>query len=262
MKFPNIVLLLSFLPVLGPAAEPASPWQEVQEGFLQASRSEHDANIKAWTEVAGWNFNEGTLPAEFRVFEGEWKVEKGSLWAYGGKRESNRTIKIADCRWPAFRVEFDATLHPTAGEDPARICDIAIRFNADPATGRFDKGYSLITAQYGNQSTVLYRLNAPYARTEWSPILPGTRHHIVLEVVSPHIRFWVDGRVVLEAWERRGSNLRDLDDFMPMDPAKVIALGTYDTMMEIDNLCILVPAEKTGQPASKAPVSPAAVPQK
>ena len=79
-------LLLACLPVAGHAAEPASPWKEAQKGYLQASRSEHDANIKAWTEVAGWDFNEGaTLPAEFKVFDGEWKVEKGSLWAYRGK---------------------------------------------------------------------------------------------------------------------------------------------------------------------------------
>jgi hypothetical protein len=206
--------------------------------------------------VATWNFDDGVLPPEFKVYEGEWKVEKGSLWASGGPADHSRTIGISNCRWPAFRLEFDATLHPAPGADPTRICDIGIRFNADPATGAFAKAYEVLTAQYGNQSTVLYRLNIPYARTEWSPIVPGKRHHIVLEVVSPHIRFWVDGRVVLDAWERRGLDNRDLGDFMPMNPANVIALSTYDNVMEVDNLKILVPPPKPGKAATKPVARP------
>lgn len=151
-------------------------------------------------------------------------------------------------------------LQANAGADPDRLSDIGIRFNAEPATGAFAKGYSVITGQYGNQATVLYRLNIPYARTEWSPIVPGKRQHIALEVVSPHIRLWVDGRIVLDAWERRGLNNRDLGDFMAMDPSKVIALCTYDNLMEVDNLRILVPPEKEGQAAVNPATRPSARP--
>jgi hypothetical protein len=247
-----VALLLLGVTAGAGAAEPMRPsWRELQEKYLQASRNEHDARVKGWTEVAAWNFDDDTLPASFRPFEGEWKVQQGSLRAMAGKKDHSRTIKIADCSWPAFRLEFDATLYPNPGDDPTRVGDIGIRFNADPATGAFAKAYTVITAQYGNQATVLYRLNIPYARTEWSPIVPGKRHHVALEVVSPHIRFWVDGRVVLDAWERSGLNNRDLSDFMPMDPRLVMALSTYDNVMEVDNLRILVPLEKPAGAGTK-----------
>ena len=118
-----------------------------------------------------------------------------------------------------------------------------MRFNVDTETGNYASGYFVLTGTYFNQATTLYRMNVPSARTEWSPIVPGKIHHVMLEVVKPHIRFWVDGRVVLEEWERAGKTGLDSGTFLDMDPKRVIALHTYDTVMEVDNLRILVPAD-------------------
>jgi hypothetical protein len=229
--------------VLAAGAAEESAWTALQKKYLRASRAEHDAPIKAWSPIATWNFDDGKLPEGFHVYEGEWKVDAGKLVAHAGKPDDNRVIKIANCEWPAFRLEFDATLRPEAGRAPTQIGDIGIRFNADAETGAFTDGYCVITAQYGNQATVFYRLNIPHSRTEWSPIEPGKTHRVVLEVVKPHVRLWVDSRVILDAWERRGTSAVDHGDFLPMDPKRVIALHTYDTRMEIDNLTISVPAK-------------------
>src|SRR6185295_14446174 len=225
--------------------KPAKPsWEQQLSQYLQASRSEHDHLIKDWKEVAAWNFDDGKMPADFKVYDGEWKVADGVLRAVSGKPDGNRAIKIADCRWPAFRLEFDARLTANPGIPAERVCDIGVRFNCDAQTGDYTKGYFLLTGTYYNQATTLYRLNIPYARAELSPIVPGKLHHVLLEVVKPHIRFWVDGRVVLEAWERAGKGGLNSSDFLDMDPTRAIALHTYDTVMDVDNVRILVPAEK------------------
>ena len=221
-----------------------STWALRLRKYLEASRAEHDHNIAQWQEVAAWSFDDGKMPESFRVYDGQWEVKNGRLRAVSGKQDGNRVITIADCRWPAFRLEFEASLQAKPGVPADRICDIGVLFNADAETGHFRDGYAVLTGTYFNQATVLYRLYIPYARTEWSPIVPGKTHRIALEVVKPHIRFWVDGRIVLEAWERSGKAGANASDFLDMDPRRVIALHTYDTIMEVDNLRILVPADK------------------
>jgi hypothetical protein len=226
------------------AATPSdTEWAGKLKDYLEASRSEHNHAIKSWKEAAAWNFDDGFMPAGFKVFDGKWDVAGGKLRAISGKDDDNRTIKIANCIWPAFRLEFDAALHAKPGVPAGHVCDIGILLNANADTGEFRDGYAVLAGTYYNQATVLYRLYIPYARTEWSPIVPGKTHHIVLEVVKPHLRFWIDGRIVLEAWERRGFGPADGSDFIEMDPKRVIALHTYDTVMEVDNLRVLVPGD-------------------
>ena len=214
--------------------------------YLELSRVEHNHKITQWQEVAAWSFDDGKMPESFKTCEGRWEVKNGRLRAVSGKKDGNRVIRIANCLWPAFKLEFDARLSPNPDAPSRSVCDLIVSFNADPETGSFYDGYAMLAGVYYNQATVFYRLDIPYARTEWSPLVPGKTHHIVLEVVKPHIRFWIDGRIVLEAWERAGSagNGTDARDFLDMDPKRVIALQTYDNVMEVDNLRILVPADK------------------
>ena len=221
-------------------------WKQQKKKYLQASRNEHNHKIKAWKEVARWSFDDNKIPKDFRVFSGKWKVVDGKLRSVGGEPDGNRRIKIANCLWPIFRLEFDVVLKPRKGAPSDRIGDVGVSVNADPETGSFGEGYSFITAQYFDQATVLYRLNIPFARTEYSPIKPGQKHHVVLEVVKPHLRFLIDGRIVLEGWERKGGlkNRRDFSDFLDMDPKKIITIHTYDSVMDIDNLRILVPEKQ------------------
>ena len=99
-----------------------------------------------------------------------------------------------------------------------------------------DSGYGLFVARYFNQDSVCYKNNQPIARTEWSPIVPGKPHHIVAEWNTVHLRLWVDGCVVIDAWDRTNP--------IPPDPAKWIGLAAYDTRMAIDNLIISAPKGK------------------
>ena len=61
-------------------------------------------------------------------------------------------------------------------------------------------------------------------------MVPGRRHRIVVEWTANHLRFFVDNRIVLDAWDR--------DTPLPPDPTKWIGLSTYDTRMAIYNLMI------------------------
>jgi hypothetical protein len=132
-----------------------------------------------------------------------------------------------------MRVEFDAVLIP---RPDGRVGDIYLRFNADPATGDSTRGYGLFVARYFNQDSVCYKNNQPIARTEWSPIVPGQRHHLIAEWTNMHLRLYVDGRIVIDAWDREKP--------ITPDPAKWIGLAVYDTRLSVDNLTISIPKAK------------------
>lgn len=233
-------------------AEPAADaeqqaWKALRAKYLKASRAEHDHRIAEWKTVGSWNFDDGSMPDGFKVFDGSWEVVDGALVAADGKVDGNRTIGLTHCNWPAFRISFDATLSPRpekAHLRPAYIGDIGVRINADPQTGGFAQGYVAILAHYTNQANVIYRRNIPFVRTEMCSITAGEKHRVVVEVVKPHIRVWVDDKVVLEAWDRHGVGRRDDSDFIEMDPERIIALHTYDSILAVDDLLIEVPAEK------------------
>jgi len=244
-----VVLALVASGSFASASEPTavdSDWARKLQKYLEASRAEHNHHIVQWQEVAAWSFDDGKMPGAFKVCQGEWEVKDGRLRSVSGQPDGNREIKIANCQWPAFRLEFDVTMHAKPGVPPDHIGEVGVAFNADPDTGSFQNGYAVLVGSYFNQVTVLYRLFIPYARTEWSPIVPGRTHRIALEVVKPHIRCWVDDRIVLEGWERGGKTGNGLDasDFLDMDPKRAIVLHTYDTVMEVDNLRISVPGDK------------------
>lgn len=225
-----------------------------QRTFLEASRHEH-APAYEWKPVATFTFDDAAALKDFRITDGEWKIKDGQLKATGNKPGgNNRTILITPEIEGAQRIEFDATLLP---RPDGRVGDICVRLNADPQTGSFARGYALIAAQYFNQANVCYRLNIPIARTECSPVVPGKRHHIILEWRLPegHLRFFVDDTIVVDAWDRAAP--------LPPDPTKWIGLSTYGTDMIVDNLVISsgtlvpkAPRKPEGKPAAK-PDAPA-----
>lgn len=250
---PKKLLSLIGLVALTASGLRAAPQQPVapsvvaeQRTFLEASRHEH-APAYEWKPVANFNFDDATALKEFRITDGEWKIEDGQLKATDSKPGSNnRTILIAPEIEGAQRIEFDATLLP---RPDGRVGDICVRLNADPETGSFAHGYALIAAQYFNQANVCYRLDIPIARTESEPIVPGQRHHITLEWRPPegHLRFFVDDTIVVDAWDRTSP--------LPPDPTKWIGLSTYGTDMIVDNLVISsgtkIPRPKNPKQAAK-----------
>jgi hypothetical protein len=245
-------------PVLGlvcvAAAEPRqaetdAAWTSAKADFLRLSRQEHNARITEWQEVAAWTFDDNRMPGGFAALAGQWKVEEGRLRAIGGEPMSNRIIKLGNCVWPAFKIEFDARLDSGDPSHVDKICDIILGLNCAPDTGSFAKGYALLAAHYYNQATTLYRLNIPCARVEWSPVEPGRTHRFKVEVVKPHIRLWIDDRIALDYWERAGRNNRDGGDFLEMNPDQIMTLSTYDSLLTLDNMriCIPVGAAVTGK---------------
>lgn len=236
-------LIATFVMVLsGCGSAPKTTVDDLRATYLASSRGEHDHRITDWKTVAAWDFDDGILPETFHIFDGQWDVAEGRLRAVSGTPEHNRIIGLTNCLWPAFRLTFDAELKPRP-EKAGLFGDIGIRLGADPDTASFAKSYVVILAHYANQASVIHRLNTPLARTEFTPIKPNTTHHITVEFIKPHIRVWVDGRVVIEAWERKGQSSRDHSDFLDLDPKTIIALHTWDTTMLIDNLKIEVPAQ-------------------
>ena len=224
------VLCLCCAMVLVIAADAPDP--EGQAKYLALARAEHDA-LLSWQPLTTVAFDNAEALKPMRVCAGEWTVEGRQLLATGGKADDYRTLLLAPCPAGPVRIEFDATLFP---RPDGRVGDIYLRFNADPDTGSSEKGYGLFVARYFNQDSVCYKNNQPIARTEWSPIVPGKTHHIAAEWNTPHLRLYVDGKVVIDAWDREKP--------IAPDPAKWLGLAVYDTRMAVDNLVISVPKEK------------------
>lgn len=208
---------------------PPVPDAASQRHYLELARSEHGIP-PAWQPLHSYTFDNPADLRTFRICEGEWKIDGGKLLATRGAAENYRTLLIAPCPAGPSRIEFDAVLSP---RPDGRIGDIYLRFNADPATGSSARGYGMMVARYYNQDTVCYKLNQPIARTEWSPIISGKRHHIAAEWTAVHLRLFVDDRVVIDAWDR--------DKPIAPDPQKWLGLAVYDTPLAIDNLVISVP---------------------
>lgn len=195
-------------------------------GYLAASRAEYDGSRNiAWKQEAAFTFEKPVDMAGFKVVDGDWTVRDGKLIAEAGQANRNRTLLILPVRWDYLCVEFDATLE---ARPDGRVGDLGIRFT-DPGTGCIGKHYTVITGQYLNQASVVYRRSIPIARTEWSPLIPGKVHRVRLEFTCQHLRYWVDERVVIEAWDR-------------LEPINIkgtwLGIHSYDTKLKIDNLVI------------------------
>jgi len=233
------LLLSSFLATSAPAADEASTAPGSQRHYLELSRAEHNAKL-AWRPLRTFAFDDPAMPDGFRIKEGTWEIRDGQLEAVAGKADEYRTILIAPCPAGPMRVEFDCTWF---ARPDGRVGDIYLRFNADSETGSSAKGYGLFVGHYFNQASVCYKLNQPIARTEWSPIVPGRRHHLVAEWTPRHLRLWMDDRIVMDAWDR--------DKPIAPDPAAWIGLAVYDTRVAIDNLTVSTPAVPDEAPLSR-----------
>jgi hypothetical protein len=197
---------------------------------LANSRRSNTQNVE-WTVVQNVNIKE---PADIKGLpqpEGRWEVHQGKLVAVEGKR--NRAILLAKSGHDPVRVEFDATLYPDA---QGRIGDITVLLNSKvggKAKGWqkewWRSGYALTTASYWNQCTAFYRQGICIARTEYSPAKPRKQHHIKVEFVGGHIRYWLDNVILLDAWHPKP---------LPMSPDAWIGLRTWSTRMTVENVVI------------------------
>ena len=210
------------------------PDPEEQAEFLRRSRAEHgppNDEALAWREVGGFSFDDAAELERMRPIEGIWRIDGGELIAESGAPDRNRTLLIMPLQGDHLRIAFDVTLE---ARPDGRVGDICVRI-ADAETGSFREHYAAITSQYWNQASVVYRRNIPIARTEWSPVVPGRTHRVLLEFSRgrrrDHLRYWVDGKVVIDGWHPPDS--MDLTGTW-------IGISTYDTRLRIANLTIHV----------------------
>jgi hypothetical protein len=109
------------------------------------------------------------------------------------------------------------------------IGDITVLLNSLPDKTFFNAGYALTTGSYWNNCTTFYRKGTALANTSWSPVRSGKRNTISLEFNHGHIRYEMNGEILLEAWDENPLNL---------SPDRWIGLRTWATLMCVDNITV------------------------
>lgn len=191
--------------------------------FIQSARDLEGKFDYDWKEVVSLTFEDPKELSKYSILAGQWAIDNGSLIATEG--EKSRAILLAPSGLDPVRIEFDATLQAAPN---GQIGDITILLNATPEK-YFTSGYTLTTGSYWNHCSTFYRLGRPIANTEYSPLTPQKTNHIVVESHQGHLRYWLNGQILLEAWDSQP---------IAMDAKSWIGLRTYGTTMSIDNLKI------------------------
>jgi hypothetical protein len=193
------------------------------ETYLRSSRDLQGNFQFDWQHVSEFDFKEAAVMDQFQVVAGEWVIENGALVASSG--DKNRAILVASSGHDPVRVEFEATLSAAPN---GRVGDISILLNAGTEK-YFTSGYTLTSGSFWNHCTTFYRLGRPIAHTEHSPIEAEKKNRVVLEYHQGHIRYWLNERILLEAWDPQP---------IAMEGAAWIGVRTYGTRMRIENLKI------------------------
>lgn len=204
------------------AGTPEGLAERKQRGLLFSRRS--PINAIHWTPVKRFTFEHGWEAEQLLQPAGRWTIEDGVLKAVEGPR--NRVIMLCPSRYEPVRIEFDARLQPHP-QGEARDFTVLVHASADDRF--FKSGYTLTTGSYYNNTTCFYRRGQRLARTEYSPLVVNRWYHVTVEMARGHIRYWLDDRILLEAW--------DVDP-LPADGRGWIGLRTWDIVMEVDNVVI------------------------
>jgi len=221
---PFLCVLLAWFATMGapPAARAGEARKSDTTSFLEASRKIRSAAVE-WEEVRRLTFADPAELADRPTPEGAWEIDDGKLWAAGGER--NRAILLAPCAHDPVRIEFEATCYEADG----RLGDITVLLNSVADKRFFGHGYALTTGSYWNNCTTFYKQGKAIARTEHSPVVSGRRNHVVLEFNRGHIRYWLNDRIILEAWDETP---------LAMDASLWIGVRTWATRMSVDNLVV------------------------
>jgi hypothetical protein len=207
--------------------------------FLARSRGE-GARSHTGNTVAGpdWPASGGSSAAP-RVLTGDWRIDDRRFIATGG--QGNRTLLLSPLPGGPIRVRFTATPHSERPD--GWIGDISVVLGAVDDPKRFwTSGYVMTTGSYWNHCTTAYRLGKPLARTEWSPLRQGRSHEICVEWTSGHLRYLLDGKVLLDAWD---------DQPLTLGPDRWIAIRTWETRLEVHEVRV-----ESGEPVRRRPRGP------
>jgi hypothetical protein len=180
-------------------------------------------NAIIWKEINRFTFDDESSLREARITNGKWTVRNGRLEALDGEE---RSILLMPCQLDPIRIACDVTCQPNPD---GRIGDISILLNKGPDTSYWKDGYLFTTASYYNECSSFYRDGVRFANTEFSPVTPGQTHKVILEKHGGQIRYWLDGKVILEA--------RDPAP-LPKGENRWFGLRTYNTRLQVDNLVI------------------------
>lgn len=220
-------IALITVPLLALAAGCATEWTP----FRPAEHLEFSRKLgiprgpMEWTLVRAYDFEGSALPPDAVVTEGEWEVRDGRLWAVGGSKD--RTLLLGAALAPPVRIEFECT----NWEDPVErtLGDITLHLNAEPGLSAFAKGYSLTTGSYYNNCSTFYREGKALVHTEYSPVRSGVRHKVRAEIEGGNLRYWLDGHMVLQAWDPEP--LREWE-------GRCLGLRTWNTRMAVEKIRI------------------------
>ena len=199
--------------------------------YLLVGRNEVKFPVARWAPVLTVTFDDAGALKDCPVLDGAWEVKDGRLRATAG--DANRAILLGHAQGDAVRVEFDATCLADAD---GRIGDISVMIDTTPEKGYFRKGYALTTGSYYNTCTSFYRQGKKLARTEYSPLETGKTYHVSVEVCRGHLRYWLDDRIILEAWDAAP---------LPLDEKLWVGIRTWATLLTVDNLMISRAEEAT-----------------
>ncbi|MHB0935757.1 MAG: DUF6250 domain-containing protein [Armatimonadota bacterium] len=192
--------------------------------YLQVGRDEVKFPVARWASVQTMTFDDPEALKDCPVLDGAWEVKDGQLQATAG--DANRAILLGHAQGDAVRVEFDAMC---LADTDGRIGDISVMIDTTPEKGYFRRGYALTTGSYYNTCTSFYRQGKKLARTEYSPLKTGQTYHVAVEVCRGHLRYWLDEKIILEAWDAAP---------LPLDEKLWVGIRTWATDMRIDNLVI------------------------
>lgn len=196
--------------------------------MLQSSRSATGTRV-AWQKAQTFTFDDPKQMDSFAVAAGKFEIKDGTLRAIEGN--TNRAIMIAKNNFGNyFRIEMEVTNY--VNEETGRTGDITFLINSVPVEKYevfFFNGYGLTTASFGNSNTAFYKKGKPFARTEYTPVFSGKKNIATLDYMNGHIRYWLNGEIILEAWD---------DNPLKMDPSLWIGVRSYDTLMVIESIVI------------------------
>lgn len=187
----GFVLVTLVLPSGGALAQ-VSP---EQKPFLESGRKAPVNTVK-WSKVVSLTFDDPAELSRYAVGDGKWEISDGRLWAVEG--EKNRSIFLTRPQGDNLRIEFEATNF--AGRN-GLIGDITLMLNNAPGKSVTGHGYTLTTGSFFNTCTTFYREGSKLARTEHSPVVSGKTNTVVIELYEGHLRYWLNDRIILEAWD-------------------------------------------------------------
>ncbi|MDO9527779.1 MAG: hypothetical protein Q7J27_01325 [Syntrophales bacterium] len=208
------------LPLISGCTTSSNHFAEKDKHLLGSRRVGYRKQTFQSQPCVRYDFTSEETIQNFQIVNGKWQIKNGKLWAVSG--EKNRSILLAQSRRGPLRIELEVTNY--ANPDGS-IGDITILINSENFDNFFGRGYALTTGSYYNNCTTFYRLGKAIAKTEYSPLVSGKTYRVLIELIDGHIRYWLNDKIILEAWDSKQ---------LELDPNLWIGIRTWNTRMSVD----------------------------